>query len=581
MRPAIDPRRGDIEDDASSTKRRSLLSLAGSLLAEISLPKLVVAFTLLVVVPGLALGIAPIVAAIWFGKLSSKFASALAGVWPALLLVIVIAVGWFGGRPLLRLAENSFWSLNSLVVQPAYTVCREALRQLAERLLPAQASKTQRSRLRAAAALVSGGMICAVALLVLVEVLPHADLLRGAAGVGSPKHLAAVALANTVVLVAGYLAVAALVWGIADATMAQPCDLEQFEERPEGGRTWRIAHLSDVHVVGERYGFRLESGRLGPRGNERLRRLLADLDILHASDPLDAVVVSGDMTDAGRSSEWAEFLDAVLRHPRLAERMLIIPGNHDLNIVDRANPARLDLPTSPNKRLRKLRVLSAMTTVQGELVRVVDRVRGQLGATLASTLEPHFKEVATFADIGRPWVSKRLAELWTSVFPMVLPPDTDDGLGIILLDSNADTHFSFTNALGMISVDQARGLEIACAQYPHACWIIVVHHHVVEYPRPARALSERVGTALINGNWFLRRMKPLAGRMVFMHGHRHIDWIGECGGMPILSAPSPVMEATDDVPTYFYIHTLAIGADRRLRLLRPQRITIEGEPSIH
>ena len=581
MRPAIDPRRGDIEDDASSTKRRSLLSLAGSLLAEISLPKLVVAFTLLVVVPGLVLGIAPIVAAIWFGKLSSKFASALAGVWPALLLVIVIAVGWFGGRPLLRLAENSFWSLNSLVVQPAYTVCREALRQLAERLLPAQASKTQRSRLRAAAALVSGGMICAVALLVLVEVLPHADLLRGAAGVGSPKHLAAVALANTVVLVAGYLAVAALVWGIADATMAQPYDLEQFAERPEGGRTWRIAHLSDVHVVGERYGYRLESGRSGPRGNERLRRLLADLDILHASDPLDAVVVSGDMTDAGRSSEWAEFLDAVLRHPRLAERMLIIPGNHDLNIVDRANPARLDLPTSPNKRLRKLRVLSAMTTVQGERVRVVDRVRGQLGATLASTLEPHFKQMATFADIGRPWVSKRLAELWTSVFPMVLPPDADDGLGIILLDSNADTHFSFTNALGMISVDQARGLEIACAQYPHACWIIVVHHHVVEYPRPARALSERVGTALINGNWFLRRLKPLAGRMVFMHGHRHIDWIGECGGMPILSAPSPVMEATDDVPTYFYIHTLAIGADRRLRLLRAQRITIEGEPSIH
>ncbi len=520
MRPAIDPRRGDIEDDASSTKRRSLLSLAGSLLAEISLPKLVVAFTLLVVIPGLALGIAPIVAAIWFGKLSSKLASALAGVWPALLLVIVVAVGWFGGRPLLRMAENSFWSLNSLVVQPAYTVCREALRQLAERLLPAQASKAQRSRLRAAAALVSGGMICAVALLVLVEVLPHADLLRGAAGVGSPKHLAAVALANTVVLVAGYLAVAALVWGIADATMAQPYDLEQFEERPEGGRTWRIAHLSDVHVVGERYGFRLESGRLGPRGNERLRRLLADLDILHASDPLDAVVVSGDMTDAGRSSEWAEFLDAVLHHPRLAERMLIIPGNHALNIVDRANPARLDLPTSPNKRLRKLRVLSAMTTVQGERVRVVDRVRGQLGATLASTLDPHFKEMATFADIGRPWVSKRLAELWTSVFPMVLPPDADDGLGIILLDSNADTHFSFTNALGMISVDQ-------------------------------------------------------------VHGHRHIDWIGECGGMPILSAPSPVMEATDDVSTYFYIHTLAIGADRRLRLLRPQRITIEGEPSIH
>ena len=579
MRPAIDPRRGDIEDDASSSKRRSLLSLAGSLLAEISLPKLVVAFTLLIVIPSWALGIAPIVAAIWFGKLSSKLATGLTSLWPAILLVIVGVVGWFGGRPLLRLAENSFWSLNSLAVQPAYAVCREAFRQIAERLLPVRATKVQRAKLRAAAGLVSGGMICGVALLVLALVLPHADLLRGAAGVGSLSHLAEVALANTVVLVSAYLAAAALVWGIADATMAQPRDLEHFDERPADGRTWRIAHLSDLHVVGERYGFRLESGRSGPRGNERLRRLLTELEVLHASDPLDIIVVSGDMTDAGRSSEWAEFLDAVLRHPRLADRMLIIPGNHDLNIVDRANPARLDLPISPNKRLRKLRVLSAMAALQGERVRVMDRARGRVGASLASTLKPHLEEMATFADVGRPWLSKRLTELWTGVFPMVLPPDTDDGLGIILLDSNADTHFSFTNALGMISADQVRGLDIARAQYPRACWVVALH--VVEYPRAAKALSERVGTALINGNWFVRRLKPLAGRAVLMHGHRHIDWIGECGGIPILSAPSPVMEATDDMATCFYIHTLAVGSDRRLRLLQPQRVTVEGEPTSH
>ena len=50
MKPIIDPRRGDLEDDASSTKRRALLSLAGSLLSEISLPKLAMAWILLLVV---------------------------------------------------------------------------------------------------------------------------------------------------------------------------------------------------------------------------------------------------------------------------------------------------------------------------------------------------------------------------------------------------------------------------------------------------------------------------------------------------------------------------------------------------
>jgi hypothetical protein len=163
---------------------------------------------------------------------------------------------------------------------------------------------------------------------------------------------------------------------------------------------------------------------------------------------------------------------------------------------------------------------------------------------------------------------------------MVLPPDRDNGLGIILLNSNADTHFSFTNALGMISSEQARGIEIAAAQYPHAYWAIGLHHHLVEYPRAAKALSERIGTALINGNWFVRRLQFLAGRAVFMHGHRHVDWVGECGGLRIVSAPSPVMEATDDLATCFYIHTLAVGPDRQLKLLQPQRITIAGrDPS--
>src|SRR5262245_17627847 len=123
---------------------------------------------------------------------------------------------------------------------------------------------------------------------------------------------------------------------------------------------------------------------------------------------------------------------------------------------------------------------------------------------------------------------KILAELWARIFPLVVAPPTDDGLGIMLVNSNAETHFSFTNALGMISTEQARGIEIAAAQYPRACWLIGLHHHPVEYPRPAGALSERIGTALINGSSFIRRLRPLRGRLALMHGHRHIDWIGEC-----------------------------------------------------
>ena len=64
-----------------------------------------------------------------------------------------------------------------------------------------------------------------------------------------------------------------------------------------------------------------------------------------------------------------------------------------------------------------------------------------------------------------------------------------------------------------------------------------------------------------------------------MHGHRHTDWIGECAGVPIISAPSPVMEARDSDDTCFHIQTLAVRNDGRLCLLSPQRIAVKGELS--
>ena len=315
--------------------------------------------------------------------------------------------------------------------------------------------------------------------------------------------------------------------------------------------------------MGERYGFRIESGRAGPRGNERLQRLFARLDAIHTAEPLDAILVTGDITDAGRSAEWAELFAALAPYPRLAESMLILPGNHDINVVDRANPARLEMPFSPNKRLREARVISAMAAFQTARLHLVDRARKTLGPTLDEALAPHRAAIAAFADKGSLRLSRPVAELWTQLFPLVRPPQAADGLGIILLNSNADTHFSFTNALGLVSADEMRGVEIACSLFPSARWLIGLHHHTSEYPRPVKQLSERIGTALINGTWFVRRLQQIAPGAVVMHGHRHIDWIGECGGLRIVSAPSQVMNSTDDRATYFYIHTLARGSKSR------------------
>jgi hypothetical protein len=422
----------------------------------------------------------------------------------------------------------------------------------------------------------AGLLLCGFAIALVAAVWPYTRWQGFASDFMQPHRLIGPTLANAVALVSAYLAAASLGWGIADSTMNQPVAISVFDRPAAGTRTWRVAHLSDVHVVGERYGFRIECGRGGPQGNERFVRLMERLAAIHAENPLDIVLISGDVTDAGRSSEWAEFMDIMSRHLDLTARTLILPGNHDVNIVDRANPARLDLPLSRGKRLRQLRTLSAMEAMQGDRVRMVDPATLLAGPTVRSALAPYRERMAAFADSGKLALSMALRRPWQDLFPMVVPPATDDGLGVVILNSNAETHFSMTNALGLMTIGQAHRMAAVMRQFPRAIWIVALHHHLVEYPMAVKAFSERIGTALVNGSWFVRVLQPFARRTVVMHGHRHIDWIGAIGDLRIVSASSTVMGDTDDQPAYFVIHRLTSDGNGNLGLLEPERIDIQA-----
>jgi hypothetical protein len=221
-------------------------------------------------------------------------------------------------------------------------------------------------------------------------------------------------------------------------------------------------------------------------------------------------------------------------------------------------------------------MMSALEALQGARVRLMDFGGRRLGSSLSDHLQAKRPDIKAFADRGSFRLSWPLAALWADCFPMIVPPIHSGELGIILLNSNVEAHFSFTNALGLVNADQAKAIDIANEIYPHSYWIVALHHHVIEYPKRAKALSERIGTALINGSWFIRGLRRLRGRVVVMHGHRHIDWIGECGGIPIISAPSAVMEATNDQQTYFLVHTLAVTAAGKFEIMTPERVEVAG-----
>jgi hypothetical protein len=572
----IDPRRGDADDDASSPKQRSLLAIAGSLFAEISLPKLVFAWSLSVGLPAILLGLTPLVVTAWIASARVDLGD-LASYGGLLVLALLAFVAWIGWKPLLRMAEANFWTLQAVAIQPGYALCRESLQQLAERFFARGDDQARRVNLRAWTSAGAGIVLSLIALAVLAAVWPATRWQGSVSDLLAPTSFIVPMLANALAIGCAYMAVAALAWGFADATMPRLETIAAWDTPAAGQRTWRVAHLSDVHVVGDDYGFRIECGRAGPRGNDRFHRIMQRLTAIHAENPLDLVLISGDMTDAGISSEWAAYMDTVAAYPALAARMLILPGNHDVNIVDRANPARLDLPFSTSMRLRQLRTLSAMDAIQGEHV-ACDA--GETLPLLREALKPWRERIVAYADGGGSLrETLALRQPWHDLFPMVLAPAEPTGIGVVVLNSNAETHFSMTNALGLVSLEQVVKLKRALARHPQAAWIVAVHHHVVEYPMQVKKFSQRIGTALINGSWFVRELLPLASRCVVMHGHRHVDWIGQLGGLRIVSAPSPVMNGRDDQDTYFLIHTLGSDGRGNIALMQPQRIDMPGDPS--
>jgi hypothetical protein len=560
MRFIIDPRDGDIEDDVSSTKRHSLWSLAGSLLVEVSFAKLLAAWLILVAFPGAMLGLAPLVATAWLSAIAHKVA-AVAGIASVIALGLILVASWMGFRHLFRIVERSFWSLNALLVQPVYALARESIRHAAEFFLSMSASDARRERSRAAGSVVAGILVFLAAAAFTTCVWDFTQWSASVSDLAAPHRLLPAALANMTLLVVGYLGAGSLFWGLADATMEQPRSAAAAESGQPSIFRWRVAHLSDVHMVGERFGYRIECGRDGPRGNQRFDRVLTQLEAIHTEDPLDYILITGDLTDAGRASEWAEFLSAMARHPELLERTLVVPGNHDLNVVDRANPARLELPTSPGKRLRQMRTLSAICGIQGGRVHIIDPKSHKVGPSLETALQPHRDAIKTFSDAAGLSLSWRLARVWSDTFPLVVPPPSEDGLGVILLNSNAEANFSFTNALGLVPFEDARALVSLLRAHPKGHWIIALHHHLVEYPMPVAELSERIGTALINGSWLVRELKPFARRITILHGHRHIDWRGACGPLRIISAPSPVMPMKGSTNSSLYVRIFAATAD--------------------
>jgi 3',5'-cyclic AMP phosphodiesterase CpdA len=572
-----DFRRGDNDDNRSSPYGGGFRGLVLSTLLEFNYLKAPLSFLILILLPALIVGIAPSIV-MTYGRFLSHAATftrrnLIVGLGlVAVLLVVAIGIG----RPFLSKAFVKARQLHYTLVFPIFIAVREVLRTVAERVGGRSMTPQQLARWRRVGTVLAALIFAATGLTLAMVVeftvgFKQLDLSRASLWAAFKA-----ALGNAAVIVGLSTVLESLHWLWRELTLRSPV-LDWVPGPAQAGLpTVRVAHLSDLHLVGERYGFRMETGTHGPRGNRSFRNALRKLGAIHGRTPLDRVLVSGDITDAGTRAEWAEFTDLLRGCHELRERLSFVPGNHDVNIVDRTNPGRLDLPWSAGPALRKLRFVLALDAVQGDRAHIVDRASGRLGPSLRDYLRDNqrvelLRGLAQRGAIRGRW---EIARIWDAIFPLVEPARSEDGYGLILLDSNAPSHFSLTNAIGVVSPSQLKALKSVLRDSPGRAWIILLHHQVVEYPVVSISLRDRIGLALVNAPDVLAAIAPYASRVLILHGHRHRDWIGTCGDVVLCSAPSVALESAgvEEYRGSFHVHDLSLRADGGIRLVATQRV---------
>jgi hypothetical protein len=174
-----------------------------------------------------------------------------------------------------------------------------------------------------------------------------------------------------------------------------------------------------------------------------------------------------------------------------------------------------------------------------------------------------------------------MARVWSDIFPLVLPPSAPGDYGVILLDSNARSHFSLTNAIGVVERMQLKRLRAVLNASPERAWIILLHHHVVEYPVPSVKLSDRIALSLVNAPDVLSALARHASRVVILHGHRHHDWIGTSGGIVLCSAPSVSLGSVGPnlYRGSFHVYDLGVGPNGDVQLISSQAVKVHESPA--
>jgi len=320
-----------------------------------------------------------------------------------------------------------------------------------------------------------------------------------------------------------------------------------------------IAHISDIHVTGTKAG-RTHPGKrfLYPEFTNKLCHL--------TKQSMDALVVTGDITDSGDRFDW-DLFSRCLNKAGIETPIVLIPGNHDLILSKKLKgdmegcktQLRICLFLKQLHRILKQEFVSIRKDTE-HLICSKDFLNQEI-----SFIEYYLKQPPKFpgerdidasldlhdAPMGIPSTRKgknfhKPQRILEDIYPLALPANRN--LLIVALNSvqhKGSKDFVAENAIGFIEKDQFERLLRIVSHYSPSNVIICLHHQ----PGMSKSQLRNLPLFLENSAELLRICQTIDCRLI-LHGHIHERHFWKLGNIPIFCSGASI-DYPSSIVTYF------------------------------
>ncbi|MCK4763915.1 MAG: tetratricopeptide repeat protein [Candidatus Aminicenantes bacterium] len=366
-------------------------------------------------------------------------------------------------------------------------------------------------------------------------------------------------------LLIGYVAViliTILIFYLSDSLLffkiVKQAGLQKYNFPKPGNRrehTLKMAHISDIHTSGARGGITNDGKRFSPSHLKEKFDRLTQLE-------WDALILTGDMTDAGEQADW-ELFDKCTGDLSARGPVILVPGNHDIILSERLwvdsvgeqiqlkicrfleHLNTLITPEFISIRRKSGEFISSRELLNQEMPFIEEYLNNPPVFYGNRDMDVSTKDSGMGVSVDEGKEFRRPQRILEDLYPLALPLKED--FLLVALDSlqhEESSQFIIENAIGLIRKDQIERLKQMVKKIEPKCLIIALHHQ----PGVLKKSILKLALGLIDSIGFLKVCESLNCRLI-LSGHIHQRHFSKTRHIPVFCSGASITYS-DSFPIY-------------------------------